>query len=285
METRKRYPIEAVLLSIFFPGLGQIYNGQIKKGIIFIFIIFLVPIPIYLTGIQFHFYGLLFFLVLGIFVWFYIIGDAFYVAKKKKEIVLRSYNRWYYYILFAVLMIGFSVITEISFVNTSPLGSRIKAYRVPSGSLMPTLLIGDRIFVNVEHFKTNEIKRGDMIVFRYPENPQKDFLKRVIAIGGDEIESRDKIIYINGSKINEPYIQHTDESILSHEIGPRDNFGPIEVPRDKFFVMGDNRDQSHDSRFWGVVDISDIKGKALYTYWSWDPEGSARWDRIGKNIE
>ena len=224
-------------------------------------------------------------LILEICVWFYIIGDAFYVAKKKKEIVLRSYHKWYYYLLFIVLMIGFSIISDIPFVNTSPLGSRIKSYKIPSGSLEPTILLGDRIFVNVEHFKTNEIKRGDMIIFRYPENPEKDFLKRVIASGGDVIESRDKIIYINGSKINEPYIQHTDKSIISYEFGTRDNFGPIEIPKDKFFVMGDNRDQSHDSRFWGFVDISDVKGKALYIYWSWGPEGPVRWDRIGKKIE
>jgi len=275
----KRYPIEAVLLSIFFPGLGQVYNGQLKKGIFFAFILPLVTIPIYLTGIQFHFYGLLFFIALGICVWFYIIGDAFFVAKKKKEIVLKSYHKWYFYLLFIVLMIGFSIISEIPFVNNSPLGSRIKAYKIPSGSLMPTLLIGDRLFVNVENFKTNEIERGDMIVFRYPENPKKDFLKRVIAIGGDVIESRDKIIYINGNEINEPYIQHTDKSIFSHEIGRRDNFGPITVPENKFFVMGDNRDQSHDSRFWGFVDINDIKGKALYVYWSEDKS------RIGREIK
>jgi len=178
----------------------------------------------------------------------------------------------------------------------------IQAFKIPSGSMEKTLLIGDHILVNKFIYGTTipfsdkrvlvfkKPERGDIIVFKYPENPKKDFIKRVIATEGDKIESRNKVIYVDGKKINEPYIQHTDNAVFPHEFGSRDNFGPIVMPENKFFVMGDNRDQSHDSRFWGFVDLSDIKGKALIIYFSWDSNASSlfkkiRFSRIGHLIE
>lgn len=170
----------------------------------------------------------------------------------------------------------------------------IQAFKIPSGSMTPTLLIGDHILVNkflygtkipfsgkrVFMFKKPE--RGDIIVFKYPENPSKDFIKRVVAAEGDVIESKNKMIHVNGSKVNEPYARHTDSSMRPMGIEPRDNFGPVIVPKDKYFVMGDNRDQSYDSRYWGYVDIKDVKGKALILYWSWDSEKNwVRFERIG----
>ena len=168
----------------------------------------------------------------------------------------------------------------------------IQAFKIPSGSMTPTLLIGDHILVNkflygtkipfsgkrVFMFKKPE--RGDIIVFKYPENPSKDFIKRVVAAEGDVIESKNKIIHVNGSKVNEPYARHTDSSMRPMGIEPRDNFGPVIVPKNKYFVMGDNRDQSYDSRYWGYVDIKDVKGKALILYWSWDSEKN--WVRFGR---
>jgi len=168
----------------------------------------------------------------------------------------------------------------------------IQAFKIPSGSMIPTLLVGDHILVNkflygtkipfkdkrVLMFKKPE--RGDIIVFKYPENPSKDFIKRVVAIEGDVIESKNKMVHVNGNKVNEPYAQHTDSSMRPMGIEPRDNFGPVIVPKNKYFVMGDNRDQSYDSRYWGYVDIKDVKGKALILYWSWDSEKS--WVRFGR---
>lgn len=178
----------------------------------------------------------------------------------------------------------------------------IQAFKIPSGSMIPTLLIGDHILVNKFIYGTpipfsdkrvlifKKPERGDIIVFKYPENPKKDFIKRVVATGGDKIESRNKVIYVNGDKLSEPYAQHTDNAMLPTGISLRDNFEPITVPANKFFVMGDNRDQSHDSRFWGFVDLKEIKGEALIIYWSWNADDSGlfnkiRFIRIGHLIE
>jgi len=202
----------------------------------------------------------------------------------------------------------------------------VQAFKIPSGSMIPSLLIGDHILVNKfiygikMPFKENRFlilrppRRGDIIVFSFPGNREKeecktiskniavrisgavnnkniaylfhdecrDFIKRLIGVGGDTIEIRNKTVYVNGIPLKEPYIIHTDKN---REIEDRDRFGPVTVPYGKFFVMGDNRDQSYDSRFWGFVDINEIKGKAFIIYWSWNNEGNiltkVRWSRLG----
>jgi signal peptidase I len=173
----------------------------------------------------------------------------------------------------------------------------VQAFKIPSGSMIPTLLVGDHILVNKFIYGTKipfsdkkilifkKPEKGDIIVFKFPENPKKDFIKRVIATEGDIIEERDKVVYVNGLAIKEPYARHVDSSLRPGTFDPRDNFGPIKVPKDKVFVMGDNRDQSYDSRYWGFVDLKDIKGKALIIYWSWDPNNSLRFNRIGRLIK
>ncbi|MCX8027595.1 MAG: signal peptidase I [Thermodesulfovibrionales bacterium] len=174
----------------------------------------------------------------------------------------------------------------------------VQAFKIPSGSMLQTLLIGDHILVNkfiygtVIPFTDKRIlilkkpERGDIIVFKYPEDPDRDFIKRVIAVEGDIIYGKNGDVFVNGKKLNEPYIQHTDPNYRTHPIEPRDNFGPFLVPKDKFFVMGDNRDQSYDSRFWGYVDFKMIRGKSFIIYWSWDSVNARpRLSRIGKLTE
>ncbi|MDA8433817.1 MAG: signal peptidase I [Nitrospiraceae bacterium] len=178
----------------------------------------------------------------------------------------------------------------------------IQAFKIPSGSMIPTLLVGDHIlvnkfllgtpvdipFTNVHLFHMPGLRnpeRGDVIVFKYPEDPTRDFIKRVIGIGGDVIVERNKQIYVNDRKLVEPYTQHVDDEIKSGGFDRRDNFGPIVVPKGSVFVMGDNRDESYDSRFWGFVDDSQVKGKAIVIYWSWDKDKSwVRFNRIGKLV-
>ncbi len=172
----------------------------------------------------------------------------------------------------------------------------VQAFKIPSGSMIPTLLVGDHLLVNKFiygiklPFTDKRIlvirkpQRGDIIVFKYPEDPSRDFIKRVIAVEGDVVEEKNKVVYVNGQPLSEPYIQHTDRNRNPFE--PRDNFGPYIVPKNKLFVMGDNRDQSYDSRYWGYVDLKDVKGKALIIYWSWDSEKNmVRFKRIGRLIK
>ncbi len=173
----------------------------------------------------------------------------------------------------------------------------IQAFKIPSGSMKPTLLVGDHILVNklIYGFKIpfmdkrvlvfRNPKLGDIIVFKYPKDPSKNFIKRVIATEGDVVEIRDKVVYVNNIALDEPYTQHTDSIILPRVVS-RDNYGPEHVPRNKIFVLGDNRDNSRDSRYWGFVDISSVAGKTLIKYWSWDNERHwPRFNRIGRLIE
>ncbi|MGB9711875.1 MAG: signal peptidase I [Dissulfurimicrobium sp.] len=174
----------------------------------------------------------------------------------------------------------------------------IQAFKIPSGSMMQTLLVGDHLLVNKFIYgvrnpftqtlwiKGEKPKRGDVIVFIYPLDPSKDFIKRVIGIGGDTVEIINKKVYVNGRLYPDPPgVQHTDPRILPASVSPRDNMGPIIVPKDSLFVMGDNRDQSYDSRFWGFVPLKDVRGKALIIYWSWDSDDfRPRLDRIFKII-
>ncbi len=170
----------------------------------------------------------------------------------------------------------------------------VQAFKIPSGSMKETLQIGDHILVNKFIFgvklpyvdKTiipiKDPKRGDIIVFKFPEDPSKDFIKRVIAIGGDTVLIRNKKVYVNGKPADYKQAQFTEPNVIPQEIQPRDNFGPVTVPDESLFVMGDNRDQSYDSRFWGVVDLDAVKGKAFIIYWSWDKGNfGVRWNRIG----
>lgn len=169
----------------------------------------------------------------------------------------------------------------------------VQAFKIPSGSMKPTLQIGDHILVNKFIYgvkipylnalllPVKKPQRGDIVVFKYPLDPKKDFIKRVIGLPGDVVEIREKTIYINGQRLNHDVGVFSDQHTIAANIRPRDNLGPISVPAAALFVMGDNRDESFDSRFWGFVPLRDVNGKAFIIYWSWDSDDfNVRWTRI-----
>lgn len=181
----------------------------------------------------------------------------------------------------------------------------LQAFKIPSGSMLPTLQIGDHLLVNKFIYGTKipfkdrrilswkHIKRGDIVVFKFPKDRSVDYIKRVIGTPGDIVQVSNKKLQINGNIIDDPHAHFTSSSILSSSAGPRDNFGPVKVPEGKIFVMGDNRDNSYDGRFWGFVDKKDVLGKALIIYWSWNIDepifsinrfSSIRWGRFGDII-
>ncbi len=164
----------------------------------------------------------------------------------------------------------------------------VQAFSIPSGSMEPTLLIGDYLLVNkfaygIRNPLTNKVlislsepQRGDVVVFIFPRDPSKDYIKRVVAVPGDRVEIRDKQLYINGELTQTPQAVHKDPAIIPRAVRstdpPRDNFGPVVVPPKSYFVLGDNRDYSFDSRFWGYVTLDALRGKALLIYFSWAGE-------------
>ena len=172
----------------------------------------------------------------------------------------------------------------------------VQAFKIPSGSMLPTLQIGDHILVSKLRYgirvpfvgqivKFADPRRGDIIVFVYPVDPKKDFIKRVVAAPGDQVEVRHKRIFVNDEEVDDPWGHFVDGPGTNSKLTPRDNFGPVEVPEDKIFVMGDNRDRSYDSRFWGFVPLDEVKGKAFLIYWSWDGiDRWVRWERLGDLI-
>jgi signal peptidase I len=173
----------------------------------------------------------------------------------------------------------------------------VQAFKIPSGSMEDTLAIGDHILVSKFLYGTKipftdtkiapirEPKRGDVIVFEYPEDPSKDFIKRVVGLPGDEIKIYMKKVYVNGKLYQIPQEVHKENDIIAAAQNPRDNFGPVTVPAGSYFVMGDNRDRSYDSRFWGFVKSGQIKGLAFIKYWSWDRDAMrVRWKSIGDLI-
>ena len=170
-------------------------------------------------------------------------------------------------------------------------GLVIQAFRIPTGSMEDTLQVGDFLFVNKMIYGSEidigwqgqrfvyfrfpairEPKQGDIIVFRFPEDPARDFIKRCVAVGGQEVEIRDKVLYVDGKPREEPYVVHKDPRVIPRETTQRDNFGPYVVPQGHLFMMGDNRDNSHDSRFWGALPRNLVKGQAMILYWSWDED-------------
>ena len=192
----------------------------------------------------------------------------------------------------------------------------VQAFKIPSGSMIPTLLIGDHILVSklsyglqwptdcqmqwnfppVNCYTSKTVvefgkpQRGDIVVFRFPEDEEKDFIKRIVGLPGDTVQIRNKAVLVNGQPLDDKaFTQRIDPGIIDSSVTPRDNFGPVTVPEGSYFVMGDNRDQSLDSRFWGYVREEKIRGKAFRIYWSWNGQGNwtewVRWERFAKAIQ
>ena len=162
----------------------------------------------------------------------------------------------------------------------------VQAFVVPTPSMENTVLVGDHVVVNkflyaphrwIRLLPYRDVRRGDVVVFKFPEDPRRDFIKRAVALPGDLTEIRDKAVFVNGRRQDEPRAIHSDRRTwpddpqLPDALRRRDQLGPIAVPERSFFAMGDNRDSSYDSRFWGPVPASNLKGRALFVYWSFAP--------------
>lgn len=160
-------------------------------------------------------------------------------------------------------------------------GLLLQTYTIPSGSMYDTLQVGDFIVLNRLAYMFDKPENGDVVVFEYPLEPSKDFIKRVVGTPGDRIELREKVLYVNGEPAEEPYRKINDQTAIPQELSHKDSFEAFTVPEGEYFMMGDNRDNSYDSRFWGFVGEDKIKGKALMIYWSLDtPKYNSAWAKF-----
>ncbi len=271
------------MLTLLTRGLGHLYAGKPKRGVILFVIEQLLVVGFSISALAYthDIYSLGLLIVVGIGFGIFCIFDAMKNARAKQEhYELAKYNRWFVYAAyFIVLSLGVSPL-----VSRGVKTNLVQAYKIPSAAMAPTVMIGDHILVDKRE-SAKAPQRGDLIIFEYPVDPTKDFLKRVVAIGGDTVEIKDKKLFINGAPAAEPYAVHYEADIIPAAQKPRDNLAPQVVPAASYFVMGDNRDRSYDSRFWGFVPQEKVKGGVKNIYWSWDQEkGAVRWERIGMKV-
>lgn len=275
MSEKTLRPWVAALLTLLVPGLGQLYAGEPKRAVV----IYLggngLLMGLLFTGVPKTFPGLILFLLILLAGLLWVIWDAARIASQKKVHVPEPYNRWYVY-LALILAAGFA---SQRLLTLSP----VRAFKIPSGSMEPALLIGDHLYADMTWYRSARPARGDLIVFASPEDPARSNTGRVIGLPGEEIDIQDKAVYIDGQRLKDPWAHHQDRAINPSAYGQvialRDGFGPSKIPTDAVFVLGDNRDNSYDSRFYGPVPLSSLQGRLLYVYWAADRS------RIGTSLK
>lgn len=281
IPSRRRKWWAAALLTVLLPGLGQVYNGQVKKGLLFFCIIWLWFVVLWATaGLAFAPFNIIIPVLVFLSAYIYILRDAIIIARRIGELYqLKIYNKWYLYLLAIV----------ISALIQSPVikHTLIEAYKIPAGSMQPTLLVGDYILADKLTYRFKNPNQGDIIIFKFPGNLKQNYIKRLIATEGQVVEIRNKKVYVDGKLgVEPPNSKYTDQTASTIGNPNRDNFGPYRVPKGHLFVMGDNRDNSYDSRFWGPLDRRLVLGKAKTIHWSWDSKThSVRWNRIGQVVK
>lgn len=280
IPTKPRNAFIAFLLSLLLPGLGQVYNGQPKKAIIFFVLFLLSPLIAGLTRGTTFFYGLLSLFVIELAFRIYIIVDGVKNAKRQKEYVSKPYNTWYYHILIAIGMLAIILVYDTSTV----LGTQ--TFKIPSGSNNPTFQIGDWLVADMRAYKNNEPDYGDIVVYSRPDGQIYTF--RVVGRPNDNIELIDNIVSINGKLSKATYIKETTNNqmpvveyeeelpnghkhLIYKSKTPYDstkaNVKNMVVPPNSYYLLGDNRDNAADSRYEGFINKDRIKGRIIYSYW------------------
>lgn len=275
----------AGLLSFFVPGLGQAYNGEATKGLFYYFLLSIWGGLVFslLYEILKHptTHASLAALLLLVFITFaaylFIIFESIRRAKRiGADPVLKPYNHWWIYLIVILVVTG--VDQSVSFAVRDNI---LKAYRIPTASMQPAIQVGDHLLCNQLYYRYHNPKRGDLIIFKVPADNNKEYIKRIVGLPGDEIKLEGNALFINGRKMEEPYADYEPSANFSGFV--RENFGPYIVPEDEYFVLGDNRFNSKDSRHIGTVKRHNIQGKAIFIYFSWDKH-FPRFSRIGKII-
>jgi signal peptidase I len=264
------------LLALILSGLGQLYAGEPWRALaVYLGSVALLSAALF-SALPKTFPGLIVFVLAEMSYRLWSMWDSARIARRKQDYVLKPFNRWYWY-LAAVLILN--VFIGPRFNDLSPLGT----FKITSRSMEPAVLLGDHLCADVTFYRSFKPSRGDLVLFVPPEDPKIQILKRVIGLPGERIEIRDKAVYIDGRRLEDPW-GHSGKAPsepgapASPGLRNLDNLPAVEIPAGHVFLIGDDRDHSYDSRFYGPVPLSSLRGRALYVYWSPD------WSRIGRSL-
>lgn len=250
----------SLLLSMVMPGLGQLYMDRHRSALL-MYIAGCIFVLLFWAGAYATFAGLMAWLVLFILYYLFNLTHAFYLGLKTDPNSRKLYQRWM--VCLTAACIHFSIICVVIFCFGLP----VKLYRVPTQSMTPTLKIGDYFLIDRAIDKLKKLQRGDVVVFASPTNPDIDYVKRVVGLPGEVVEVVRNHVYIQGTQQPEPYLskKHPPPSFYGLV-----RYGPLKVPEDSVYVLGDNRSYSVDSRHYKTIDFDKIFGKALYIVWAKD---------------
>jgi signal peptidase I len=265
---KKRNPFLAAIATFGVFGLGQLYNGKPRKAAIAYGLLWVIAIFAMVAPFSANIKWLIAFFALTSILGLTLIIDAVRDARAKGEIVLHWYNRWYVYLTIIIIQAFIINPFQVKLLKLST-----AAYKMPSGSMSPTIEIGDKLVADMKAYKMESPKRGDLLIFKYPNDESVQYLKRLIGLPGEKVEIIGRKVYVNDQPLAESYVQFIDPASTDG------HFGPVQVPQNQYFVLGDNRDNSQDSRFWGYIKRDQILGQVRYLYWAKDRS------RIGKNIK
>lgn len=293
-ETREIRPWYAGMLGLLVPGMGQVYTGRLTLAIRWFVVYGVAAIALGILVAPLSFLGGLLWLIAILTIRIAALVEAAVFAARNQSVVRQSYNqaRYHFGILIAAQLILLASVQPVRQLG-------MEAFRIPTGGMENALLVGDYIVVDNRPGYTPQ--GGDVIVFKFPLNRQLNYVKRCVAVGGQTVEIRERELFVDGQRVMEPPTviftrpQPAPEGVRERGIfGPdgaiwnHDHWGPMTVPEGNCLVLGDNRDNSADSRYWGFVPQSDVRGKVAYLYFSFDKHagrfGAVRWSRIGKKV-
>lgn len=316
VKRRRRWWL-AGLLGFLVPGLGQVYNGQETKGLLY-YIALSVWGGIFMSALYYlikppatsgHFALIAFMAFVSLVFWLFIIFEAIRSAKRiPHDYVLKKFNRWYIYILIIVII----RLVDLSVETVIVRNTIFKAFKVPAASMMPTIYVGDHFICDLSYYHLNNPARGDIVIFKWPIDESIFYIKRIIGIPGDTIQIFNDELYVNNKKTELDFVENytgddgkeaeiyketfgNSSYQILEQIKKNENYGPVTVPEGEYFVLGDNRDNSSDSRYWGMVKRHQIYGRPVFIYFSWDIKipawkvlsrlASIRFSRIGDILE
>ena len=267
-------PVRAALSNFLGIGLGYVYVGRIELAIAFV--AGLVGITAIAGWSRLVFQPLALYALAAVvtFAALFVVTHSGLIAARNRTAVARPYNRWWFYILWIVV----SLFLSQWLVPSRPVLFGFEPFRIPSSSMAPAVQEGDFVMADTWYFDREDPQYGDLVVFKVPGSTDVKYLKRIVGLPGDKIEIRDDVLIRNGQPIAEPYIQLTDQ-------GPERsrNFGPVIMPDDNYFVLGDNRHRARDSRYIGPIDQSLLHGRVVHRWFAY--RDSVLWDRFPEMLD